>query len=171
MKKRIFYILFLIVAVVSCVLAMYDKITDIQASVIVFECIALIIATALASVDSTLDRTLGHTTGNWCETNPDSPEYIRRPPQLQISPHDVKIKRLNENAVIPTQGSDKAAGFDLYACTDEYIKIPPHKTIKIPTGLSIELPDETFGAIYARSGLATKKGLAPANCVGVIDAG
>ena len=80
-----------------------------------------------------------------------------------------KIKRLNENAVIPTRGSEKAAGYDLYACCDETIIIKPYKTKKIGTGLAIQPPEGYFGAIFARSGLATKNGLRPSNCVGVCD--
>jgi dUTP pyrophosphatase len=82
---------------------------------------------------------------------------------------NIKIKLLNENAKVPTRGSEKAAGYDLYAATSEFIDIAPHSTVKVHTGISIELPDNTFGAIFARSGLATKKGLRPANCVGVCD--
>ena len=82
----------------------------------------------------------------------------------------VKIQKLRENAVIPTRGSEKAAGYDLYAAIPEDVYILPHTTMKIKTGLAMELPDNTFGAIFARSGLATKKGLRPANCVGVVDA-
>ena len=81
----------------------------------------------------------------------------------------IKIKKLNENAIIPTLGSEEAAGVDLHACITESIYISPHETVKIRTGLAIELPKGTFGAIIARSGLATKEGLAPANKVGVID--
>lgn len=81
----------------------------------------------------------------------------------------INIKRLNPNAILPTRGSEQAAGYDLYACIDEPVTIPPHSTVKVGTGLSIELPDNYFGAIFARSGLATKKGLRPANCVGVCD--
>jgi dUTP pyrophosphatase len=81
----------------------------------------------------------------------------------------IKIKRLNDLAKIPTRGSEYAAGYDLYAATAYDIEIPPHKTVKIGTGLAIELEENTFGAIFARSGLATKKGLRPANCVGVCD--
>ena len=81
----------------------------------------------------------------------------------------INIKRLNPNAILPTRGSEQAAGYDLYACIDEPITIPPHSTVKVGTGLSIELPDNYFGAIFARSGLATKKGLRPSNCVGVCD--
>lgn len=82
----------------------------------------------------------------------------------------VNIKKLNPNATIPTYGTSYSAGCDLYACIDSVITIPPHSTVKVPTGLAIELPDNTVGLIYARSGLATKRHLAPANKVGVIDA-
>ena len=81
----------------------------------------------------------------------------------------VKFKKLNENAIIPTQGSKYAAGYDLYACTEQPIDIAPHSTVKIGTGLAIQPPALCFGAIFARSGLATKRGLRPANCVGVCD--
>lgn len=82
---------------------------------------------------------------------------------------NIPIKVLNKNAHLPTKGSDQAAGYDLYAATDHVTMIPPHSTVKIDTGLAFELPTGTFGAIFARSGLATKKGLRPANCVGVVD--
>ena len=82
---------------------------------------------------------------------------------------ELNIKLLNENAKVPTRGSEYAAGYDLYAATDYDIEIAPHSTVKIGTGISVELPNGTFGAIFARSGLATKKGLRPANCVGVCD--
>ncbi len=82
---------------------------------------------------------------------------------------DVRFKRLNNLAKIPTRGSKFSAGYDLYAATDEDIQIPPHSTIKIGTGLAMELPVGWFGAIFARSGIATKRGLRPANCVGVCD--
>lgn len=106
----------------------------------------------------------------------------------------IKFKKLRSNAIVPTQGSEYAAGYDLYACIDEPVTIQPHKTVKIGTGIAITPPDfnfftapmsfllddkserktvltniKTFGAIFARSGLATKKGLRPANCVGVAD--
>ncbi len=82
----------------------------------------------------------------------------------------VKIKKLKDNAIIPTKGSEKAAGYDLYACLDrEAILIRPHETEKIGTGLSIQPPKGYFGAIVARSGLATRFGLRPANCFGVCD--
>lgn len=83
--------------------------------------------------------------------------------------HTIKIKRLNDLAKIPTRGSKFSAGYDLYAATDHDIQIPPHSTLKIGTGLAMELPVEWFGAIFARSGIATKRGLRPANCVGVVD--
>lgn len=78
----------------------------------------------------------------------------------------MNIKLLNDLAKVPTRGSEYAAGYDLYAATDQIIDIAPHSTIKVGTGLAVELPEGTFGAIFARSGLATKKGLRPANCVG-----
>lgn len=82
---------------------------------------------------------------------------------------NIKVKKLNEFAKLPTRGSSDAAGLDLYANISEPIIIEPHTTCKIGTGISMELPNGTFGAIFARSGLATKKGLRPANCTGIID--
>ena len=82
----------------------------------------------------------------------------------------VKIKKLKETAIIPTRGSLSSAGYDLYACLESSVIIHPGQTIKISTGLAMELPEGYVGLIYARSGLACKKGLAPANKVGVIDA-
>lgn len=82
---------------------------------------------------------------------------------------NIKVKKLNDFAKLPTRGSEYAAGYDLYAATKQIIWIAPHSTIKISTGLSFELPQGTFAAIFARSGIATKRGLRPANCVGVID--
>lgn len=82
---------------------------------------------------------------------------------------EVKIKKLKPNAIIPTRGSNESAGYDLYACISEKMIIEPHGTAKIGTGLSIQPPKGYFGAIFARSGLATKKGLRPANAVGVCD--
>lgn len=79
----------------------------------------------------------------------------------------IKFKKLNDLAKIPTRGSEYAAGYDLYAATESTIWIQPHSTVKIDTGLAFELPENTFGAIFARSGLATKKGLRPANAVGI----
>ena len=83
---------------------------------------------------------------------------------------EVKIRKLCEKAVVPTYGSEYSAGADLYACEENTVTIAPHETILIRTGLSVEIPEGFGGFIYARSGLATKKGLAPANKVGVIDA-
>ena len=81
----------------------------------------------------------------------------------------IKIKKLNKNAIIPNRGSDEAAGYDLYACVNSPVIITPHSTVKIGTGLAIEIPTGYFGAVFARSGLATKDGLRPANAVGVCD--
>ena len=81
----------------------------------------------------------------------------------------IKFTRLRDNAIIPTKGSKEAAGFDLYACLDVPVTINPGETRLIGTGLAFELPKNTFAGIFARSGLATKKGLAPANKVGVCD--
>lgn len=82
----------------------------------------------------------------------------------------MKIKRLKENAIIPTKGSEGAAGYDLYAALDQNeILINPGQNFMIDTGWSMKIPDKYFGAIFARSGLATKYGLRPANCVGIID--
>ena len=83
---------------------------------------------------------------------------------------DVNIKKLNENAIIPTYGTEYSAGFDLYSVSDEEITINPHETVFIKTGLAMEIPIGYGGFIFARSGLSTKKGLAPANKVGIIDA-
>lgn len=82
---------------------------------------------------------------------------------------NVKIKRLTETAKIPTQGSKFSAGFDLYADNENIIDIAPHSTVKVGTGIAITPPKGYFGAIAARSGLATKRGLRPANCLGICD--
>lgn len=89
------------------------------------------------------------------------------------------IKLLRDNANLPTKGSEYAAGYDLYAAIDKVgfddwtthvpIEIPPHETKMIPTGIAIAIPNGMWGGVFARSGLATKQGLRPANCVGVID--
>ena len=83
---------------------------------------------------------------------------------------EVKINKISDGATTPARGSDKAAGYDLYACmgNENYI-IPPRETAKIGTGIAVEIPDGYWGGIFARSGLATKQGLRPANCVGVVD--
>lgn len=81
----------------------------------------------------------------------------------------IKVKLLRENAILPTYGSAEAAGADLYACLEQDVTIAPGESVFIPTGLSMELPKGCAGLIYARSGLACKRGLAPANKVGVVD--
>ena len=81
----------------------------------------------------------------------------------------IKYTKLNEYAKEPTRGSAAAAGYDLYAAIGNPMVIPAHSTIKIGTGLAFALPESSFAAIFARSGLATKQGLRPANCVGVCD--
>lgn len=81
----------------------------------------------------------------------------------------VNIKKLNPAAVIPAYGTEFSAGADLYACIEQPVTIAPHTTEVIKTGLSVEIPVGLVGLIYARSGLATKRSLAPANKVGVID--
>lgn len=89
---------------------------------------------------------------------------------LLMTTFDINIKKLNENATIPSYGSEFAAGADLYACMEEPVTIAAGETQFIHTGLAIEIPAGYAGLVYARSGLACKKGLAPANKVGVIDA-
>lgn len=79
----------------------------------------------------------------------------------------MKIKLLSNKAKLPIRGSAEAAGRDLYAAED--VIIPPHNTAKISTDIAIEIPQGYWGGVFARSGLATKQGLRPANCVGVID--
>ena len=81
----------------------------------------------------------------------------------------IKVKLLREGAKLPTFGSAEAAGADLYACLDSDVQIEPGKSVFIPTGLSMEIPKGYAGLIYARSGMACKRDLAPANKVGVID--
>lgn len=83
---------------------------------------------------------------------------------------ELQVKKLREGAKLPTRGSEQAAGYDLYACLETAeLTIAPHATAKIPTGLAVAIPDGYFGAVFARSGLAAKQGLRPANCVGVCD--
>lgn len=82
----------------------------------------------------------------------------------------IAVKKLHNNAVLPTYGSEYAAGADLYACIEQAETFAPGETKLIPTGLAMEIPAGYAGLIYARSGLASKKGLAPANKVGVVDA-
>ncbi len=80
----------------------------------------------------------------------------------------INIKKLSEDALIPTTGSLYSAGYDLYSCNT--VTIEAHNTVLIHTGIAMEIPEGFFGAVFARSGMATKKALRPANCVGVIDA-
>jgi dUTP pyrophosphatase len=81
----------------------------------------------------------------------------------------IRVKKLKENAILPTYGSAGAAGADLYACLDEEVTIHPGETAWIPTGIALEVPEGCAGLVYARSSLGVKRGLAPANKVGVID--
>lgn len=82
----------------------------------------------------------------------------------------VKIKKLHPAAQLPTRGSAQAAGYDLYACLPEgEVTLQPGETRRISLGLALALPEGYFGAVFARSGLSTREGLRPANCVGVVD--
>lgn len=81
----------------------------------------------------------------------------------------IRVKKLNPNAIIPTYGSVEAAGADLYACLSEPVTVEPGETAWISTGISAEVPKGCAGLVYARSSLGVKRGLAPANKVGVID--
>ncbi|MGM9589634.1 MAG: dUTP diphosphatase [Faecousia sp.] len=81
----------------------------------------------------------------------------------------IPVKILREGASLPTYGSQEAAGADLYACLEESLTIAPGATAFVPTGIALEVPRGCAGLIYARSGLAAKRGLAPANKVGVVD--
>ena len=82
----------------------------------------------------------------------------------------VSVKKLNENAILPTYGTEYSAGADLYACIEEPVTIGPGEAFLVHTGLSVAIPEGYAGLIFARSGLAVKQGLAPSNKVGVIDA-
>ena len=82
----------------------------------------------------------------------------------------IRIKKINENAKMPTYGSEYSAGADLYALLEEAIEIKPHETVFVHTGISVEIPEGYCGLIFARSSMGAKRGLAPANKVGVIDA-
>lgn len=81
----------------------------------------------------------------------------------------IHVKKLNPRAILPTYGSAEAAGADLYACLEAPVTVEPGETVWIPTGIALEVPKGCAGLVYARSGLATKRGLAPANKVGVVD--
>ena len=82
----------------------------------------------------------------------------------------IKIKKLHKRAIIPTYGTEYSAGADLYALLDSKIEIKPHETVFVHTGISVEIPEGYCGLIFARSSMGAKRGLAPANKVGVIDA-
>ena len=82
----------------------------------------------------------------------------------------IRVKKLDERAILPTYGTEYSAGADLYNLANEEVSVPPHATVLIHTGIAAEIPEGYCGLIFARSGLATKRGLAPANKVGVIDA-
>ena len=85
---------------------------------------------------------------------------------------NIKVKRMSEEAKLPTRGSEKAAAYDVYACLPDenaLVTIMPHQTILIGTGLRMAPPEGFYVGVYARSGLSSKEGLRPANCVGVID--
>lgn len=81
----------------------------------------------------------------------------------------LNIKKLNENAKVPTYGTDYSAGADLYCLCGESVTVAPHSTVMLHTGLAAEIPEGYCGLVFARSGLASKRGLAPANKVGVVD--
>ena len=81
----------------------------------------------------------------------------------------IRVKLLREGAKLPTYGSAEAAGADLYACLEAPVTIEPHQTVMVPTGLALEVPVGCAGLIYARSSMGAKRGLAPANKVGVVD--
>ena len=81
----------------------------------------------------------------------------------------IQLKKLREGAVMPKRGSEYSAGYDLFACIDAPVTLAPHETVKIGTGISASVPEGYFGAVFARSGLAAKQGIRPANCVGVCD--
>ena len=118
-------------------------------------------ATDTSSLD-TLNEIKAHLSSNGTIT-------LNQVPKIDIHNTPIKVKRLNEFAQFPARGSDEAAGYDLYAAIQEPVYIGPHRTEKVGTGLAFELPRCTFGAIFPRSGLATKQGLRPANCIGVCD--
>lgn len=88
-----------------------------------------------------------------------------------LNSFNIKTKKFSPNAIIPTKAHRTDAGFDLYACLEEEVSIMPYENKLIPTGVGFSIPKNMFGAVYPRSGLATKKGLRLSNCVGVIDSG
>ena len=88
---------------------------------------------------------------------------------MELSNNQIYIKKLSPTVQLPTKGTISSAGWDLYAHIEDNIYIFAHETKMIPTGIAVEIPFGFFGGIYARSGLATREGLRPANCTGVID--
>ncbi|SDB10225.1 dUTP pyrophosphatase [Pseudobutyrivibrio sp. YE44] len=82
---------------------------------------------------------------------------------------NINITKLTPSAKLPERGSEYAAGYDLFADISEEVRIAPHETLMIGTGLAMEIPEGYFGGVFARSGLSAKEGLRPANCVGVVD--
>lgn len=88
---------------------------------------------------------------------------------MSIEKVTIRFKKLNDKAVMPHYGTEFAAGADLYACLNEDLQVLPGETVFVPTGIAMEIPTGLVGLVYARSGLACKSGLAPANKVGVID--
>lgn len=82
---------------------------------------------------------------------------------------NINVRKLKENAIIPTKGTAHAAGHDLYYSGENSVIIRPGETVMLGTGVAYEIPDGYAGFVYARSGLSTKQGLRPANCVGVVD--
>jgi dUTP pyrophosphatase len=88
---------------------------------------------------------------------------------MEVNKMQVRIKKNDERAKLPTYGTEFAAGADLYNMEGNDVIIKPHETVMVPLGFSIEIPEGYAGLIFARSGLATKRGIAPANKVGVVD--
>ncbi len=103
-----------------------------------------------------------HNRLNICERN-NKGQFVKKEPEL------IKIKKVTETAIVPEKLSIGAAGYDLYVDSDKPIEIHPHETVMVQSNIAFEIPKNYFGAIYARSGLSTKKGLRPATCVSVID--
>lgn len=89
---------------------------------------------------------------------------------MEFKLNQVSVKKLNKNAILPKRATAGSAGYDLYACLEEEVLLQPGETVKVGTGIAIEMNSPDYGAfLFARSGLASKYGIAPANCVGVVD--
>ena len=86
-----------------------------------------------------------------------------------FEPKEIRVKKVTETAIVPSQGSDGAAGFDLCIDSADEIRIPPHETVMVQSGIAFEIPKGYFGAVFARSGISTREGIRPATCVSVID--